>query len=301
MALDDRILCSTITLRHLPLAEALAEIRLRGFAGIDLGALPGVCDHVPYDLDASSIAAITATIRDAGLSVRSVNGDIGDLNVPLSASSQRDRMTHADLLLDLCESTGARALVLPNGRQSHDPIATVDADLDLVAEQLAEVSIRARARGLELWVEAPHWFRLTYDLERTSMLASRLSPEIGLVCDVSHVTASGSSARVFLHRFGDRTRHIHIRDAEPGFIHHSVGRGSVDFADLIACLAEIDYAGALALELETRDIEDEKRATEALRVGEFLTGMLTSAQTSRCATTTVDPSPTEHAAEAGRA
>ena len=45
-----RVICSTITLRHLPLDQALATINKLGFTEIDLGALPGVCDHVPYEL-----------------------------------------------------------------------------------------------------------------------------------------------------------------------------------------------------------------------------------------------------------
>ena len=47
-----RLGCSTISFRHLPLPQALATIAELGFAEIDLGALPGVCDHVPYVLDA---------------------------------------------------------------------------------------------------------------------------------------------------------------------------------------------------------------------------------------------------------
>jgi len=45
-----RLGCSTISFRHLPLPQGLATIGELGFAEIDLGALPGVCDHVPYVL-----------------------------------------------------------------------------------------------------------------------------------------------------------------------------------------------------------------------------------------------------------
>ena len=47
-----RLGCSTISFRHLDLDEALSWIAALGFTSIDLGALPGVCDHVPYVLDA---------------------------------------------------------------------------------------------------------------------------------------------------------------------------------------------------------------------------------------------------------
>ena len=44
---DSRLGCSTISFRHQALPQALATIAGLGFTEIDLGALPGVCDHVP--------------------------------------------------------------------------------------------------------------------------------------------------------------------------------------------------------------------------------------------------------------
>ncbi len=276
-ATDPRITCSTITLRHLPLAEALVEIRARGFEGIDLGALPGVCDHVPYDLDDAAVTAVAATVVASGLRVRSVNADVGDLNRPDSADSAGRRSVHVERLLDLCVAIGSDALVLPNGAQDHDPAVDLDADLDLVAARLVEISNAARARGIELWVEAPHFFRLAYDLDRAGALLSRLPVEVGVVLDTSHIVAGGGDPRDFLAAHAARTRHVHLRDAEPGYIHHSIGRGQVDFADLAAALAEVGYAGDLALELETRDTADADRADAARAAAEHLSGLLAAA------------------------
>lgn len=277
MSLSPRVICSTITLRHLPLETALREIAARGFAGIDLGALPGVCDHVPYDLTPAAVAEVASTILDSGLSVVSVNGDVGDLNVPMDATGAAARAAHADLLLDLAARVGARALVLPNGRLDHAPVRDLESDLDLVAAELSRVDERARERGLELWVEAPHWFRLAYDLDRSGALLERLPASIGVVCDVSHITAGGSTPRLFLDRFAARTRHVHIRDAAPGDIHRSVGRGEVDFDDLARSLSRHGYDGALSLELETRDVSDDERADAALTAGRFLSARLEAA------------------------
>ena len=83
-----RLGCSTISFRHLPLPQALATIAELGFAEIDLGALPGVCDHVPYVLDAAAVADVAATVAASGLRVRSINGDIGDLNAPLDPEAR---------------------------------------------------------------------------------------------------------------------------------------------------------------------------------------------------------------------
>ena len=104
--------------------------------------------------------------------------------------------------------------------------------------------------------------------------ASILPSDIGLICDVSHIVASGSSPRQFIHDFKDRIRHVHVRDAEPGYIHHSIGNGEVDFADTAAALAEIGYTGKFSLELETRDIENDERPQAALKAGRYISSLV---------------------------
>ena len=66
MPLDQRIICFTISFRRLPLEAALRQIADLGFGGIDLGALPGVCDHVPYELTAEAVDEVAATLREIG-------------------------------------------------------------------------------------------------------------------------------------------------------------------------------------------------------------------------------------------
>src|SRR5689334_4935495 len=121
--------CSTISFRHLPLGRALRRIAAIGFAEIDLGALPGVCNHVPYELDSAAVDAVTETVRASGLRVRSINGDIGDLNRPLDAVGRAGRDAHLEKLLTLTAAAGAHALVLPCGALDHQPLASIDDDL----------------------------------------------------------------------------------------------------------------------------------------------------------------------------
>lgn len=119
-----RLGCSTISFRHQPLDEAVATIAELGFSEIDLGALPGVCDHVPYVLDDAAVRQVAATVAASGLRVRSINGDIGDLNAELSADEAAARRRHLDMLVALAAATGARALVLPCGALSHSPLVS---------------------------------------------------------------------------------------------------------------------------------------------------------------------------------
>src|SRR5690606_10202234 len=98
-ALPTRLGCSTISMQHLSLRRALDEIAGLGFSEIDLGALPGVCDHVPFDLTDDAIELIADEIRTSGLRVRTVNGDVGDLNVV--APDPGSRRAHIERLARL--------------------------------------------------------------------------------------------------------------------------------------------------------------------------------------------------------
>lgn len=272
MAIDARLGCSTISFRHLTLPAALAVIDELGFAEIDLGALPGVCDHVPYELTAEAVRDVAAQVRASGLLVRSVNGDVGDLNRPLDAPGRAARDAHLAMLVELTAAVGARALVLPCGAQQHEPLADLESDLDRVAAELIAAAAVARRAGVELWVEGLHFFRLCWNLERARLLADRLAGHpVGLVLDVSHVVASGGDPQRFVELFGDRIAHVHLRDAEPGYIHHSIGRGQVDFAATYRALAEIGYPGHSALELETRDVSDDERPAAAATAAAYVT------------------------------
>ncbi|MCZ8382168.1 sugar phosphate isomerase/epimerase [Mycobacterium sp. CPCC 205372] len=272
---DRRLGCSTISFRHLDLEMALTWIRQLGFRGIDLGALPGVCDHVPYELDATAVASVIATVRSSRLLVRSINGDVGDLNLPLDADGRRNREAHLDALLSLTAGTGAQALVLPCGALARTPLRSLDDDLDLVAAELIAAARRAAQHGVELWTESLHFHRLCSDLTRAQALSDRLAGSpVGIVMDFSHIVASGGDPLDFVDRFAGRIAHVHIRDAVPGNINISVGRGAVDFAGGLKALADAGYTGHFALELETRDITDDQRPTATAEAAQHISDLI---------------------------
>ena len=214
------------------------------------------------------------TVNASGLRVRSVNADVGDLNQPLDPGGQAARSSHVGRLIDLSTAVGATGLVLPNGALRHEPVTSLASDLTLVTDQVTGIAGRCAAAGLQLWIEAPHYFRLCYDLRRTALLLALLPSSVGVICDVSHIVASGSTARQFVELVGSRISHVHLRDAEPGYIHHSIGNGQVDFADTIAALEQSSYGGAYSLELETRDVSDSDRPAAALTAGRYISTLL---------------------------
>jgi sugar phosphate isomerase/epimerase len=270
-----RLGCSTISFRHLDLEMALTWITQLGFQSIDLGALPGVCDHVPYELDAAAVGSVAATVAGSGITVRSINGDVGDLNVPQDRAGRAARDRHLHALLSLAAATNSTALVLPCGALDHAPLRSLDADLDLVAAELGRAAAFALGYGVEIWVESLHYFRLCFDIDRAQALTDRLADgEVGVVMDFSHIVASGGDPLEFVDRFGGRIRHVHIRDAEPGNINLSIGRGRVDFAAGLKRLADGGYAGDFALELETRDITNDERPAATAAAAQLISELI---------------------------
>ena len=272
---NSRLGCSSISFRHQDLPEALRTIAGLGFEEIDLGALPGVCDHVPYALDAEAVAAVTAEVVASGLRVRSVNGDIGDLNAVLDADAQSARNRHLDALLTLAAGTGAKALVLPCGALGHEPVRSLDEDLDTIAAQLIGARRRADGFGVELWTESLHFLRFCWNLERAELLARRLADSgVGIVMDFSHIVAAGEDPLDYLKRHQGRIAHVHLRDAVPGNINLSIGNGQADFAAGLGALAAVGYTGHFSLELETRDVTHGERPAAAAKAASFITDLL---------------------------
>lgn len=275
MTFHSRLGCSTISFRHQGLADALRTIRTAGFDEIDLGALPGVCDHVPFVLDADAVSSVAETVNASGLRVRSVNGDIGDLNRVLSADERAARREHLDMLLTLTRAIGAQALVLPCGALDHEPIRSLDEDLDAVAAELTDAAERARGFGVEIWTESLHFFRLCWNTERAAALSDRLrGTDVRVVMDFSHITASGDSPIDFVDRFADSIAHVHLRDAAPGNINLSIGNGSADFAGGLRALADAGYTGHFSLELETRDVTNDERPAAAVAAASVISALL---------------------------
>jgi sugar phosphate isomerase/epimerase len=272
---SSRLGCSSISFRHQPLSEALRSMHELGFQEIDLGALPGVCDHVPYVLDGAAVDRVAAEVQASGLRVRSVNGDVGDLNAVLGEAQRAERADHLDMLVRLTAAVGAEALVLPCGALDHEPVRSFEEDIRTVAEELAHASQRAAAAGVELWCETLHFFRLCWNLEHAQRLTQELEGTgVGVVMDFSHIVASGGHPVRFVETFAERIAHVHLRDAAAGNINLSIGNGEADFAAGLRALERVGYPGHFSLELETRDVTHDQRPAATRLAAEYITSLL---------------------------
>lgn len=108
------------------------------------------------------------------------------------------------------------------------------------------------------WVETP---------DEIAALLARTDPHlVGLCLDTGHVAYGGGDPVATLERFGHRVWHVHFKDCEPDVSRRAraegwryqdalrsglfceLGRGSVDFASVLAALAARNYDGWIVVE-----------------------------------------------------
>ena len=117
--------------------------------------------------------------------------------------------------------------------------------------------------------------RIVIDPLDTKTITDRLAgTPVQVVMDFSHIVASGGDPSQFVDSFAGRIAHVHIRDAAPGNINLSVGRGGVDFTHGLKALADAAFPGHFALELETREITDAERPAATASAAQLISDLI---------------------------
>lgn len=241
--------CSTICFRDYSLEQALFLVRAQGFKAVDLGALRGLCEHVPLFGTNEELRDAARIVKESGVRVLSVNADPGSFNEDIAPLQILDRI---ETLSVFCAEVGSPMLLLPCGAAERGDMP-YEKQLELLAAGLNAAAVTAARYGVQVVVEAPHHFRLVNTLERTRDLLQLLDPSIPLVYDVSHIRAAGEDPAAAFSEFAPRVGHIHLRDAEAGDIRKVLGSGDIDFAGFYVASRRAGYSGEYVLELETHE------------------------------------------------
>lgn len=138
--------------------------------------------------------------------------------------------------------------------------------------------------GIKFALEV-HPTEIAFDLYSAERALEALGhrPEFGFNFDPSHLIWQGVNPAEFIRAFPDRIFHVHMKDAlirrngrngilgshlpfgDPhrGWDFCSLGRGSVDFEQIIRALNDIGYTGPLSVEWEDSGMDREHGAKEA--------------------------------------
>ncbi|HIG31410.1 MAG TPA: sugar phosphate isomerase/epimerase [Verrucomicrobiales bacterium] len=142
-----------------------------------------------------------------------------------------------------------------------------------------------KSAGVKFGLEV-HPTEIAFDIASAERAAQAVGnrPEFGFNYDPSHFVYQGVDYVKFLYKFSDRIYHVHMKDTyvsdtltEAGVFgghtnfgdrrrswdFRSLGRGSVDFEEIIRALNQINYQGPLSVEWEDIGMDREAGAAEA--------------------------------------
>jgi len=123
-------------------------------------------------------------------------------------------------------------------------IAGLQALLPLIAEMPIRVALEPHFGSTVQFAE-------DYD----AILGAIDDPKLGITVDVGHFHAAGVDWEGLIRRYPKRIYNVHLKD-QVGRQSVPIGEGEIDLCRLIRVLDELDYSGALAVELEVVDPEN---------------------------------------------
>jgi inosose dehydratase len=219
-----------------PMDRAITEIGELGYQGVEM-----------FDGNVADFAErpghLRALLERAGVELVSVytgGNYIYDEILP-------DELHRATRAAELARQFGASHLVVGGGAQRAS--GRRDEDYRRLAGALDSITDIAEAHGLTACYH-PH---LSTIVESPDDL-DRLLPHtrIGFCPDTAHLVAGGGDPAQLIRQYADRVHHVHLKDVRVDpFEFLPLGRGQVDFTDVLAALRECGYDGWLMVELDS--------------------------------------------------
>jgi sugar phosphate isomerase/epimerase len=239
-----------------------------GFRAIEVGPL------VDYaQIDGKGLKEVLDELRMR----RSVHvGGLFDASKFASSEEEYDRMKQ-----QMCRGVTLGSEIAANLVSVHPPFFSTE-------DQSAELRLKARKRFLGLLKEQADFARsndiklalesfcyppfIFEDMNAFVQFASNFRSErLGIVLDAGHLYQAGISLSCAVQMFKDRLVDVHVHDAtlEKDYrraTHLPIGKGDMDFRNLVKCLQEVYYDGSLTLEIRAseEEIEESKKYLEAL-------------------------------------
>ena len=165
------------------------------------------------------------------------------------------------------------------------PADMIDAGFADFAQRWTPILDAYQSIGVKFALEV-HPTEIAFDIASAERALEALNghPAFGFNYDPSHLGYQGVDYVEFIYRFSDRIFHVHMKDVgwsagttDAGVFgghvdfgdrrrywdFRSLGRGNIDFEEIIRALNRIQYSGPLSVEWEDSGMDREHGATEA--------------------------------------
>lgn len=244
----------------IPLETCLAETRLAGYSGIEMGG------KFPRD------AAVLRPLLDRhGLRLVS-----GWYSAHLARRGAAEEAEKVESHLRLLAAMGCNAMVFAEGHGSTDgdPAAPLsrrpvlaDDEWPRFCVRLNEIARHLRARGVRLAFHH-HMGTVVQTEAEIDRLMTGTHEDVGLLLDTGHLVFAGGDPVAVARRHARRIVHVHCKDVRADVLRASLaadssflravldgvftvpGDGSIDYAAVLAPLARAGYSGWLVVEAE---------------------------------------------------
>ena len=230
--------------------DRIAETAQRlGYDGVELRAVGGSLDLLKRpEFTREKIRVARAMFEDRNVEICCV-----DTSCTFHSPDQSERSAQIDVALkhgELASELGAPLIrVFPDKIQ---PGATRNETRDYIAESLHQVAERLPGE-VNVALETHGDFAQT---ESTAEIVTLVDhPKVKLIWDVANSVAAGDSIDTAGQTVRQFLSHIHLRDARPvsGSEHWLpvlAGTGKVSFAETLAAIEKLNYAGYVSFEWE---------------------------------------------------
>lgn len=243
-----------------PLETCLAEGKLAGFAGFELGnKFPRQASALGPILARHDLALVSGWYGSRLLE-RDVDAEMSEAepHIALLTALGCTVMVHAEVSRAI---HGERTTPL-----SRRPVLS-EADWTLLLPRMAEFGRRLQARGLRLAYHHHMGTVLESEADVDRLMAGT-GPEVGLLLDTGHLTFAGGDPVRAAKRHAARVVHVHCKDIRAAVmadvkrrdlpflaavlegVFTVPGDGCVDYAAVLPPLAAAGYAGWLVVEAE---------------------------------------------------
>jgi sugar phosphate isomerase/epimerase len=235
--------CSTILYGGYPLETALDGIKRAGYAAIELGAIPGMADHLPADAEPATYRSIKQAVADRGLAIESVGASTNLLDPERRARFAR--------LIGAAALLGAPAITTGSGGVSDD-----EASFRTVVATIAELAKVAAAEGVRVSIK-PHVRAAVYSTTTALRFMEEVDRRwVGLNYDASHLWRANETPEESLRQLAPYLATARIRDAVsrepggPGPVDQQIpGNGAMNLPAIAAGLAAIPGLSYTVLEI----------------------------------------------------
>ena len=232
----------------LPVAEVLARVAKTGYAGIDESGTYGASED-PQSVNPSRRIVIRETAAANKLRVEAIITH-AELTASLAEKKPLDLIGSVDLAADL----GSPVVTFHLGG-SQEKIPEKELWRKTV-DHIKAACTHGDMKHVKVAIDVGPW--PTW-IVKTSDDLMRLINDVGMGSfsinfDPCYLKVMGIDPVRFVKRFGKRLCHTHLKDyvgEYPKFEHKIPGQGKLDYAPILAALAEEKFSGALAIECFT--------------------------------------------------